>query len=388
MNKTRIRILAALALLAALVAGIVFATRPAPVSVRVAKVERGTVEFTVSNTRAGTVKACRRAGLAPPAGGQIARLPVREGDVVHTGDLLLELWNEDLVAELALAEGEATAARSRAEEACIAADVAERESRRLERLRESELTSAETADKAAGQARSSRAACNATRANITVAEARVAVSHARLERTRLRAPFDATVAEVNGELGEFVTPSPVGVPTLPAIDLIDTSCLYVTAPIDEVDAPSVRAGMPARITLDAWQKEKFPGVVRRVAPYVLGIEKQARTVEIEVEFSKLDAAVPLLAGYSADAEVVVDVRNNVLRIPTEAVLEGGKVLVFAGDGEPLVERTIKTGVSNWSLTEIVSGLAEGDTVVLTVDRQGVAAGMRAKAEAAPAAAAP
>jgi len=388
MSKSRVRILIIVAVLAALAAIVVYATRPKPVLVRVVPVERGLVEFTVANTRAGTVKACRRAGMAPPSGGQIANLPVKEGDHVHTGQVLLELWNEDLTAQLALARGDANAARSRAEEACIGADVSEREAKRLERLRSSELTSVEAADKAAGQARSSRAACNATLANVTVAEAKVSVASALLERTRLRAPFDATVAEINGELGEFVTPSPVGVPTLPAVDLIDTSCLYVTAPIDEVDAPSVRAGMPARITLDAWPKRKFPGVVRRVAPYVLDVEKQARTVEIEVAFSNLDPDVPLLPGYSADAEIIIDKRADVLRVPTEALLEGGKVLVFAGDGEPLVERTIKTGLANWSQTEVVSGLAQGDKVVVTIDRKGVAAGARARAEPAGATRAP
>ena len=61
----------------------------------------------------------------------------------------------------------------------------------------------------------------------------------------LTAPFDGVVAEVNAELGEYVTPSPPGIPTPPAVDLIDDRCLYVTAPIDEVDAPEIRTGMPA-----------------------------------------------------------------------------------------------------------------------------------------------
>ena len=65
-------------------------TRPEPVEVLVSSVVRGTVEKTVANTRAGTVKACRRAKLTPSIGGQIAKLPVKEGDQVKTGQLLLE----------------------------------------------------------------------------------------------------------------------------------------------------------------------------------------------------------------------------------------------------------------------------------------------------------
>jgi len=71
-------------------------TRPAPILVQLTKVERGLVEATVSNTRAGTVKACRRAKLSAPAGGQIAHLLVSKGDRVKKGQVLLELWDDDL----------------------------------------------------------------------------------------------------------------------------------------------------------------------------------------------------------------------------------------------------------------------------------------------------
>ena len=71
-------------------------TRPEPPVVPLVKVERGTVEATVSNTRAGTVKACHRAKLSPPAGGQIAHLLVKKGQRVKANQILLELWNDDL----------------------------------------------------------------------------------------------------------------------------------------------------------------------------------------------------------------------------------------------------------------------------------------------------
>ena len=66
--------------------------------------ERGTVEATVSNTRAGTIKACRRAKLSSPAGGQIAKMRVKKGERVATGQVLLELWNDDLQAQERLAQ--------------------------------------------------------------------------------------------------------------------------------------------------------------------------------------------------------------------------------------------------------------------------------------------
>jgi HlyD family secretion protein len=350
------------------------ATRVRPVQVVLAPVERGEVRWTVSNTRAGTVDACKRARMAPIMGGQIAALPVAEGDEVVAGQALLQLWNEDLRAQLQLAEMEREAAESRADEVCTAAEVARREARRLERLLEKGLTSEETADSATGQARAREAACRAMRSMKAVSDAQVALSRALLEKTIVRAPFDGTVAEINGEIGEVVTPSPVGIPTLPAVDLIDNSCIYVTAPIDEVDAPDIRAGMAAYISLDAFPDQTFPATVRRVAPYVLDLEKQARTVDIEAEFNQ--PSVNLLPGYSADVEVVLAVQADVLRIPTQALLDGGRVLILNDDGI-LEEKAVTVGLSNWQVTEVKAGLTERHRVVLSIDRRGVAAGAAA-----------
>ena len=84
--------------------------RPQAIDVTVAQVTRGTVEKVVANTRAGTLKACREANLSPGTGGQISVLAVDDGDVVRKGDLLLELWNDDLKAEAVLAKSEIKAA--------------------------------------------------------------------------------------------------------------------------------------------------------------------------------------------------------------------------------------------------------------------------------------
>jgi HlyD family secretion protein len=352
--------------------------REPPVPVAVATADRGRVERSVANTRAGTVQACRRARIAPATGGQIERLEVREGDRVEAGRLLLELWNDDLAAQLALAEREDVATRARAEEACALADVAEREAQRLVRLRKQGVAAEETTERAVGEAAARRAACAAAQASTTVAAARIDVARAALDRTILRAPFAGVVAEVNGELGEFVTPSPVGIPTPPTVDLIDTECVYVSAPIDEVDAAEVRPGLTARITLDAYPGKSFPGVVRRVAPYVLDLEKQARTVDVEVDFADAVDERNLLIGYSADIEVVLATRDDALRVPTEAILEGNRVLVY--DDGVLDERTIEPGLANWEFTAVERGLSAGERVVVSVAREGVAAGASAVVE--------
>ena len=382
--KVALRVLIGLAIVAAIGAGIWFATRSAPIAVIVAEAQLGRVENTVANTRAGSVAACRRAKLAPPQGGRIEKLTVRKGDRAKQGQTLLELWNDDLVAREQVSREQIQSARSREREACITSDSAVREAARTRQLRDKSFVSEERVDKAESEAKARQAACESARAQVKEAQARTTASRADTARTVVRAPFDGIVAEVNGEVGEFLTPSPPGIPTLPAIDLIDDSCLYVSAPIDEVDAARLKVGMDARITLDAYRGKHFPGKVRRIAPYVLAIEKQARTVEVEVEFNDPGEVRHLLVGYSADVEIILSSSGQVLRIPTAAVLPGNRVLVLDADGV-LQERRIEPGLANWEFTEVRSGLARGDRVVTSLERQGVKAGARAVAEARPAA---
>jgi HlyD family secretion protein len=358
----------------------IYFDEPEPVGVIVTRVEVGQVQSTVTNTRAGTVKACRRAQLSPSIGGQIARLWIKEGDRVQRGQVLIEIWNEDRQAQYSLATREAKAYEARAEEACATAEVAEHEATRLIKLQVKGLASDEAIDQAVGQAKAKSASCKAARANTLVSEAKIEVAAAALEITHLYAPFSGTVAEINGEEGEYVTPSPIGIPTPPTIDLIDHSCLYVAAPIDEVDAPEIRAGMPALITLDAFKDSVFPGHVRRVAPYIMDREKQARTVDIEVEFDTPPDTERLLPGYSADVEVVLATREKVLRVPTEALLEGYKVLIFEAEDGTLTETSVEAGLSNWKFTEIAGGLEPGQQIVLSIDRDGVEDGATAQPE--------
>ncbi len=348
-------------------------------AVSVVRVERGDVVASVTNTRAGTVDACRRSGIAPSTGGTISGLYVKDGDIVETDQLLLELWNADYKAQLRLSNQDAAAAQSRSRQSCVTSSVAKRKADRLVRLQEKNVASEDAVEAAVGDAESAAAACEASKDAVKVKRAAVEIAQATLERTQLRAPFAGVIAEINGELGEYVTPSPVGVPTPPTVDLIDNSCLYIKAPIDEVDAPEVRAGLKAWVTLDAFKQRRFSGQVRRVAPYVLDLEKQSRTVDVEAVIDDPDMNV-LLPGYSADVEVIIDERQGVLYVPTVVVLEDSSVYVIPEAGGLLEKRTIEAGLSNWEQTEIVHGLKEGDFVVRSIDREGVADGAQARVE--------
>ncbi|MBI4809051.1 MAG: efflux RND transporter periplasmic adaptor subunit [Nitrosomonadales bacterium] len=365
----------------ALVVGIGFLTRSKPIAVVLQTVERGTVEASVSNTRAGTVNACRRAKMSPSAGGQIARLLVKKGDRVKKGAVLLELWDNDLHAQERLAQEQLKVSLTRVEEVCTMADAAQRDAVRSQELRDKGFISAQQLDRALTDASARQSACASAKGDIEQSKSRISLARAGLERMVLRAPFDGVVADISGELGEYATPSPPGILTLPAIDLIDDSCLYVSAPIDEVDAAKLKVGQRSRITLDAIKGRTFGGKVRRIAPYVLDLEKQARTVEVEVEFDKVAKSDNLLVGYSADVEIIHDVRSQVPRIPTQTLMEGNRVLLFGSKGV-LEERKLMTGLSNWEYAEVTSGLEVGDRIVSSLDRAGVKAGVRVVPEEA------
>ena len=108
-------------LITAIGTSIWYYTRPDPIAVKLHTVDAGTVKSTVSNTRVGTVKACRRAYLAPATGGQVAMLAVKEGSKVRQGQLLMAVWNKDLQAQIDLAKADAVASRARATQACAIA---------------------------------------------------------------------------------------------------------------------------------------------------------------------------------------------------------------------------------------------------------------------------
>ncbi len=372
------KIIALLAGLGVVVAGIWLMNQQPPPEVALHSVSRGLVERTVSNTRAGTVEACRRSKLSMPIGGRVDTLAVDEGDRVEAGQVLLSLWNKDRQAMAAQARAQLLAAESRSRQVCVEGANAQREARRLDTLQARNLASKEAAELGRTRAEAGQFACQAARDEAQVASANVDMNEVLLEETYLRAPFAGVIAKINGEIGEYVTPSPPGVATPPAVDLIDYSCLYVTAPIDEVDAGGLQPGLPARISLDAHRGEVFPGTLDRIAPYVLDFEKQARTVEIDVSFDDPEARSRLLVGYSADIDLILETRDNALRVPTETVLEDDEVFRF-NRGTGLLERVaIEVGLRNWNFTEVTGGLNEGDEIVLSLDVPGLEDGLKVR----------
>jgi HlyD family secretion protein len=346
--------------------------------VKVVRVERGRVESTVTNTKAGTVRARRRAQLSSEVGGRIVEISHHEGDRVEAGASLLGLNDATQRAQLRLAEEGLRVAEASRHQACIARDRARRELERKRKLAEQAIVSADLLDQLESAYQVASASCNAVTAELDRARAQITAIEVELEKMVIRAPFDGVIAEIAVEVGEWITPSPPLLTAPPVVDVIDPTSLYVSAPMDEVDSAVIRAGQQAKVTVDSHPGDSFPGKVVRVAPYVLDVEAQNRTVEIEVELDDPEVAATLLPGTSADVEVVLEARDGVLRLPTSALLEGNRTLV-ARDGR-LVEQPVEIGLRNWDWAEIREGLSADQAVVISLDRVEVKAGARVQVE--------
>jgi len=348
--------------------------KPKPVPVTVYTVGSGRVEDTVVNSRAGTIKSRLRSGMSPGIPGLVTQIPVKKGSHVAQGEVLLRLDDSEHQAQVQLARATLEASQAAARQARLEADYAEREWHRTERLAQDQVVSTNSVEHDRTRALTAEAAGSVAQARILEAQASLRVAEATLAKTIMKAPFDGVVLDVTTEVGEWISPSPPGVFIPPVIDLIDPATLYLSAPIDEADVARIRVGLPVRITLDAFRGQSFAGTLTYVSSFVETRQEQNRTLEVEAVFTDSPLPGNLLPGLSADLEVILDAKDDSLRIPTYALLEGGHVMVIENDR--LVERAITTGLHNWKYTEVTSGLERGEQIVVSLDRPEVVAGAR------------
>ena len=338
------------------------ACRPKPLEVEVVTVARGLVEDAVTNSQAGTVRARLRARVGAERAGRVAAIPHREGSRVRQGAALLLLDPSTAGKQLELA-------RRDLEAASAAAILARQQHERTAALFKSGLVPKSSLE-------SAEAELSGAEARDQRARSAVRLVQDELEHLRVLAPFDGVVSQRMVEVGEPV------VPGQPVLEVVSLGRLYVSAPLDEIDIGRVREGLPARVTLDPYRGRVWQGVVTRVSPVVNDIKEQNRTLDVEVEMTPDPSAPEPKPGTSADVEIVLDRRDSVLRVPTNAIIESKSVLVV--ENGKAVSRDVTTGLRNWDWTEITSGLAEGAAVITSLEKQGVKAGARVAARAAPA----
>ncbi len=204
-------------------------------------------------------------------------------------------------------------------------------------------------------------------AQVASARTNLEISQLRLRQAQLIAPIDGQVANVLIRQGEQAAPG------APAMTVLNEDAYHITVQVDEIDIDRVKVGQPALITLDALPDAPVEGTVSEIAPTstsTSGVVTYLVTINIDD-----DDAGDLRPGMSASAAITVDKIDAVLVVPNWAVRldrETGEafVLVRQPDGT-VAEGAVQTGLRNEQFSEVVSGLNEGDVVVLTNEREGL-----------------
>ena len=358
---------------------------------KLAKIERGDIARSVVAT--GKVEPLTKVEVKSKASGLVKSVLVDYGQRVSVGQVLAELDKEQLQATLreqraALQAAEATLASTRA---AVERDKVEAENPDLPFLKSNlnrsqqlfergviSRTDLENAEKAYQIALNKQLAAQrgvvVTQADVERARAEVARARASAERAEedlrnstIVSPIEGVVLSRDVEPGDAVSSILVlGSEATLVCTLGDTSGLYVKGKVDEADIGKVYLGQVSRITVESFKEKKFSGDVTKISP--LGAEKDNVTT-FEVRVSILDPGQELRANMTANAEIILEEKTNVLLIPEAAV-------VYEKDKSTLVEVPDKTaesgrrkvpvklGLSNGVKTEVLEGLAEGDEVIL------------------------
>jgi RND family efflux transporter MFP subunit len=314
------------------------AWRDWPLTVETAQAARGPAIEAVYAT--GAVEPSVMLPIAPRSGGRLASLQTDEGASVKKGQVLARMESPDL-----------------------AHTVDEMQARERLAQMQYERTQALVAQKFMSPAELDR-----TRTELEAAQAGLKRAQAQLDYNLLVAPADGTVLKRDGEVGQFI---PAG---QPVFTLACCAPPRVAAEVDEEDIVRVAVGQKVVLRGDALPDRVFDGAVAEITPKGDPVARSYR-VRIDFDDPKGVAAAGVLTGMTMDANIVISRRDGALLVPNRA-LHGETVWVVA-DGV-LHQRKIRRGFVGTERTEVVAGLAEGDSVVVS-DVAGAREGRRASA---------
>ena len=380
-------------ILVAAVVGIavVHASDPKIPAARLAKVTRGDIAKSVVAT--GPIQPITKVELKSKASGIVEKLYVDINQMVTKGQVLAQLDQQEILAQVAAQRAQLAAAQANVTTASanIAEDKVNAEApdlpmyqetykRNLEMLKEG-IVSQQTLDNAErdylaakNKRDTARAQIGVDEAKLRQAEAQVQQNQASLEQLNEQLSYTTLVAPINGmvlsrdvEVGDAVSSILVLGSTATLVMTIgDIHQVYVDGKVDEADIGHVYLNQPARIHVESFPNKTFSGKVTKIAP--LGVTKDNVTT-FEVRVSIDNPGGELKANMTANAEIIVTEHHNALSVPEQSMSWDNDKNAFvyvpdskAKDGQKKIPVT--AGISNGSRTEILAGLKEGDTVVL------------------------
>jgi len=380
------------AVLALVIVGVA-ATRGGPKidPTKLAKVEKGDLAKSVVAT--GKVTPITKVEIKSKASGIVKKLDVDAGDKVRQGQILAELDKVEIEAQVNSARAQllssqanlksAEADQKRLEVDALGVDVPtlQRAYERATNMAKDGVVSAQALDDAQRNYELAVNKRDVARAQLAVGKAKVAQAQADVEKSRaalkqfeeqysyttITAPIDGVVLSRDVEVGDAVSSILVlGSGATLVMTLGDTSEVYVKGKVDESDIGKVYLGQPARIRVETFKDKTFTGHVTKISP--MGVEKDNVTT-FEVRVSINNPGGELKAEMTANAEIVLDEHKNTLMIPEGAILydkdKHASVQVPDPKGKDGMRKVaVNIGISNGAKTEVLSGLKEGDQVVL------------------------
>jgi HlyD family secretion protein len=358
---------------------------------KLAAVEKGDIARSVVAT--GKIEPLAKVEVKSKASGLVKQVFVHYSDWVKKGQVLVELDKEELQAQVResraalmaaqAAEDSATATYEKNRVEAEAPDLPFLKSN-MERARQLKsqgliaqavLEDAERTYQAAlNKQTMALRNVNVSRAEIARAKAGVAQAQATLDRadenlrnSTIVSPMDGIVLSRDVEVGDAVSSILVlGSQATKLLTLGDVSDVYVLGKVDEADIGKVYLGQPARIVVESFKDKKFDGKVTKISP--LGVEKDNVTT-FEVRVSIRNPGGELKANMSANAEIILEEKKNVLLVPESAVIydrQRNTSLEVPDQTNEKGRRQVaaKLGISNGVKTELISGLKEGDKLIL------------------------
>ena len=318
----------------------------------------------------GYVVARTQASVSAKLPGRLAYLGVSEGSHVDSGQVIARLDNADYTAVVGQAEAALATEQATLIEAQADRDELVREARRAHdvRAQNAQLISQQDAELADSKAAQAVARVAAQQARVQAATAGLAVARANLDNTLIHAPFTGTVLRKDAEVGEVVAPSVGGGLTRGAVvTMADLATLEVEVDVNEAYISRIRAGQPARITLDAYPDTSFRGAVRLVVPTA---DRQKATVQVKVAIQDRDPRI--LTEMGARVEFLESSRTAAgpaprprVTVPADAVrTEGSEAVVWLVKDGRLARRVVDAGPTSGGMREVRAGLAGGETLLV------------------------
>jgi RND family efflux transporter MFP subunit len=345
------------ALIVALLAWYRLAPHAIEVQVATAAATGGGVPTGAGISASGYVVARTKASVSAKVPGRLAYLGVSEGSTVRRNDVLARLENDDYRAAV-------HAAAARAQQLIVERDQANRDLERASRLHGEHVLSDAELESASAKLKSLAAQADAAQAQLDVAKA-------SYENTIVLAPFDGTVLRKDAEVGEFVAPSTAGggLTRTAIVTMADLRTLEVEVDVNEAYIAQVRNGQTCRITLDAYTDTSFAGRVRQVVPTA---DRQKATVQVKVSILDRDprilpemgAKVEFIRAEGANAAAIAVTRR--VLVPGAAVVQAqGGTRVWLVENGRATSRPVEAGLARGEQMEIRSGLAGGESVILS-----------------------